>query len=312
MTTPPPCPNDEEKPCPNDEEKPLDSQLSNLSYAYVDPDFTPFYDAMVASAPAELEVGVDTSFYSALALRFEADRFIKILDLACGTGRITQGILDNLNEAGRLGQVHAVDHSQAMLDALKESTVKFGNFVEASKQSMHEFYVREKIELAVISAGSFHHLTDREEQLLCLKSVHKALAFDGVLAISFLKPSMILEDVGKDGVFPVTEIAGFSRQLKSCALKQIEEPVWSGDEPYTSIMTENEFLVKHGEEKGKMLAWSLRTLSKGEAMALLKHSGFEVVQTFNSFKDGIEGKEAATEDTTLPAVVVAKKAVKLA
>lgn len=174
--------------------------------------FPSFYDAMVASLPPEFEVAESLNFYSHLALtgpHNASTPTVKILDLCTGTGSIPRSIAMAWAAAGR-GQnskalrIIGVDNSKEMLKAASEAWVavpgvdvewKFGTLGRRG-----ELDGLEQLDMAIISAGSWHHLETREEQVVAMAEVKKALRVGGFLVMNIFSLEEILdENVGGGG-----------------------------------------------------------------------------------------------------------------
>jgi trans-aconitate 2-methyltransferase len=94
----------------------------------------------------------------------------RVLDAGCGTGRVTEMLLERLPR----GRVVAVDGSQAMVDAAKQ---RFGDRVDAFRSDLLELSVDEPVD-AVLSTATFHWIADHDRLFARL---HAALKPGGQL-----------------------------------------------------------------------------------------------------------------------------------
>jgi len=124
----------------------------------------------------------DISFYLEYALKLHGS----ILELACGTGRVT---IPLANEGYN---IWGIDLSKEMLDQLK---VKMENLQEEVKQRIHithadmtNFELGREFSLIIIPFRSFQSLTLEEQQKACLHTVHRHLSEDGYFIIDVFKP----------------------------------------------------------------------------------------------------------------------------
>ena len=113
-----------------------------------------------------------------------------ILDLCCGEGLLTRGLLDRFPEC----QVHGLDGSPKMIERIKTTLAGYGKRFEAirfdlSSRDWRRFPWRVH---AVVSSIAIHHLDDTEKQTL-FKDIVSLLAPGG---------SFIIADV----IRPVTEL----------------------------------------------------------------------------------------------------------
>ena len=108
-----------------------------------------------------------------------------ILEVACGTGRITIPII----ESGK--KVFALDYSQAMLDILKEKADVKGyneDNIEIFCQDMRDMKFDKKFDIILITSNSVNHLEKTEDFERMLNSVYGLLEDKGLLIFDALKP----------------------------------------------------------------------------------------------------------------------------
>ncbi|MGH3089181.1 MAG: class I SAM-dependent methyltransferase [Rubrobacteraceae bacterium] len=96
-----------------------------------------------------------------------------VIDAGCGTGRVTELLLERLPE----GRILAVDGSRAMIEAVKERFAGEKR-VSFSKQNLLEFEVEEPFDV-IFSTATFHWVPDHERLFERLAS---ALKPGGLLA----------------------------------------------------------------------------------------------------------------------------------
>jgi len=124
----------------------------------------------------------DISFYLEYASKLPGN----ILELACGTGRVT---IPLANEGYN---ICGIDLSKEMLDQLK---VKMENLQEEVKQRIHitqadmtNFELGRVFSLIIIPFRSFQLLISEEQQKACLHTVHRHLSEEGYFIINVFKP----------------------------------------------------------------------------------------------------------------------------
>lgn len=169
--------------------------MATPTLAYSTAQFPSFYDAMVASLPPEFEVAESHAFYSNLALQ-SADAGVTILDLCTGTGSIPRCIA-NAWTSNKPLRIIGVDNSEAMLEVARRMEVVNGELEwklatlgrAGALKGVHG------VDLALISAGSFHHLATREEQLVAMAEVRDCLHPGGVLVLNVFAVDEIIEEV---------------------------------------------------------------------------------------------------------------------
>lgn len=148
-----------------------------------------YLDARVAAAydaeHAESRIAIDDiPFYVDLAKEAAAAGH-RVLELACGTGRVTIPIAD----AG-VG-VTGVDRSPAMLDVARQKTAGRGNPVW-TEGDMTSFEAAGPFGLVIIPFRSFLHLIEVGDQKACLRRIHDHLLPGGRLALNFFNPNLTI------------------------------------------------------------------------------------------------------------------------
>ena len=120
----------------------------------------------------------DIPFYVELA-RDAASRGEPVLELGCGTGRVT------IPMAQTGAAVTGLDSSPAMLAIAKTKADGAGVTVHWVEGDMADFDLAERFGLVVIPFRSFLHLISDQEQIGCLQSIHRHLITSGMLALNF-------------------------------------------------------------------------------------------------------------------------------
>ena len=140
--------------------------------------FAPFYDLEYADYDADLE------FYRQWAawVAPEGASGTRVLDLACGTGRVTLA----LAAAGH--RVTGVDAAPAMLAlarAKTEALTEGGEvrWVEADLRALPGPAALGRFELALCAINSFTHMTTVADQLACLRGARELLEPGGLLIL---------------------------------------------------------------------------------------------------------------------------------
>jgi len=120
----------------------------------------------------------DLPFYENLARRCEGP----LLELGVGTGRVAIPL-------ARAGfSVWGIDASEAMLArARRKAGLELEERLHLLPGDMRGFQLGREFQLIFASLGTFHHLLTPEEQLACLRCVHRHLA-PGGLFVCDLRP----------------------------------------------------------------------------------------------------------------------------
>jgi len=97
-----------------------------------------------------------------------------ILELCCGSGRITQELLKDGHN------IFTIDNSTEMLNILRAKNLPN---LEILNSDMTTFKLNKEFKFAIVSYSSFQQLLTLEEQIKCLKNIRDHLENGGVLAM---------------------------------------------------------------------------------------------------------------------------------
>jgi SAM-dependent methyltransferase len=137
------------------------------------------YDRVTAPPAASVE------FYVDLARDTRGD----VLELACGTGRVTIPIAQALAaQPGR--SVTGLDLAPAMLDAARTKAVAARVAAELLRGDMRRFTLGRRFELIFVAFNSLLHLTTNEALTECFACVREHLAPGGAFAFDVFNPSV--------------------------------------------------------------------------------------------------------------------------
>ncbi len=237
------------------------------------------YDSFIAdyydSSPMLVNRKQDVAFYVSAARKYGDP----VLELGCGTGRITTAIA----EAGY--RVVGLDISEKMLEHAVE---KRGGLAREARERVHlvqgdmtEFDLKEKFRTVIIPFRPFQHLLEIEQQMGCLQCARKHLAAGGHLIVDFfqtdpermhdtrfLKESALVEyDLpGRRHVALSERVAAFHRGQQRNDVEMI-------------------FRVTHadGRQERLVMAWTLRYFFRYEVEHLLARCGFHVEAVYGDF-----------------------------
>ena len=217
----------------------------------------------------------DVAFYRDAARDFGDP----ILELGCGTGRITM----TLAEEGK--RITGLDLSERMLEravqkraALRVEARERVHFVQGD---MTRFDLGEKFRLVIIPFRPFQHLLEIQQQLDCLNCVRKHLAPRGRLVLDvFQTDAERMHDPVHMRETLITEYrAANGRQVR------ISERVAAFHRAEQRNDVEMIFQVKHpdGRDERLVFAWTLRYFFRYEIEHLLARCGFRVVRLYGNF-----------------------------
>jgi SAM-dependent methyltransferase len=129
----------------------------------------------------------DVHFYRSIATEL-CGQGASILELACGSGRVTVGLLREGHH------VIGVDNSMQMLLRAKERIGKLGKAKRSRAHlvqgDMRRFATAKRFPLVVMAFNSFEHLYTRVEVAECLRSVRDLLTPDGYFVFDLQLPNL--------------------------------------------------------------------------------------------------------------------------
>lgn len=130
----------------------------------------------------------DANFYRRLADRFAGSARAPILELACGSGRVTGALV----RAGY--RVIGLDRSPSML---AQAAARIARMPRAHRERVHllradirSFELGRRFALIVMAFNSFEHLYTDADVAACMSCVRRALSPGGVFAFDVNNPDM--------------------------------------------------------------------------------------------------------------------------
>jgi SAM-dependent methyltransferase len=237
------------------------------------------YDGFIAdyydSSPILTARTQDVAFY-VNATRKYGD---PVLELGCGTGRVTMAIA----EAGY--RVVGLDISERMLGRAAEKRASLRREaqerVHLVQGDMTRFELGEKFRTIVIPFRPFQHLLEVDEQMDCLECARKHLAPGGHLILDFFQtdPERMHDSMFKSETRLIEyDLAGGRHVELSERVSAFHRGVQRND-------VEMIFRVTHpdGKQERLVMAWTLRYFFRYEVEHLLARCGFRVAHVYGDF-----------------------------
>ena len=157
----------------------------------------PFYDAI----NAEIDYKKWADFIEKILDKECKSRPELVLDLGCGTGRMT------LELARRGYDMTGIDYSPEMLEIARDAAEKESHDILWLCQDMREFELYGTVDAAVCCLDCINHLESIEELEACLKLVHNYLIPDGIFIFD-VNGRYKFENVYADNTFTMEEDGG--------------------------------------------------------------------------------------------------------
>jgi SAM-dependent methyltransferase len=145
---------------------------------YFDPRVAARYDRVTRALPVVTD---DIAFYVDLA-RDAAEQRLPVLELGCGTGRVTIPV------AQTGAPTTGLDNAAPMLEVARRKALEAGVDVRWVEGDMASFSFEERFGLVIIPFRSFTLLLTAEAQKACLTCIREHLVDGGRLALNFFNP----------------------------------------------------------------------------------------------------------------------------
>ncbi len=193
-----------------------------------------------------------------------------ILELGCGSGRITKPLL----EKGY--KITAIDSSQTMID-------RMGTHPNLTPlcADMTGFALDEAFPYAFISYSSFQLLHSLEEQMLCLRNVRRHLQSNGILALD-LCPVVIDGERADTPQHLFTASWDEKNAVVACYTSWQDDPVFK-----TRTWNDRyDIFYRNGETETFHNTITLKEIDPDTMRLLLMICGFRLENVFGSFDFG--------------------------
>ena len=103
-----------------------------------------------------------TRWGTAVLDRLPLDGTERVLDAGCGSGRVTEQLLERLAGLGDHGRIVALDGSPSMIDAARERLARFGDRVEYVVADLGQPLPIEEPVDSILSTATFHWVPDHD------------------------------------------------------------------------------------------------------------------------------------------------------
>jgi ubiquinone/menaquinone biosynthesis C-methylase UbiE len=246
------------------------------------------YDSFIAdyydSSPMVVQRTHDVAFYVSAARKYGDP----VLELGCGTGRVTMAIA----QAGY--RVTGLDISPRMLERAMEKRAalprELQDRVQLVRGDMTAFELNQKFRTIIIPFRPFQHLLEIEEQMNCLHCARRHLAPGGLLIVDFFQtdPERMHDPTfHREALLAEYDLPG-GRHVALC------ERVAAFHRGMQRNDVEMIFRVTHadGKQERLVMAWTLRYFFRYEVEHLLARCGFGVESEYGNFDESALGDES--------------------
>ena len=241
-----------------------------------------YYDIIHQGLPGEAE------FYIGHALRTAGP----ILELGCGTGRIC------IPMAMSGAAVTGMDISSGMLEICREkmaAAAPLSGPLEVLQGDMRDFSLDTTFQAIYLPYRTFMHLLTPQDQIACLRCVHRHLKSDGVVILNLwaARPSSIAAALN-DPSLERFQLVG-EHYLPDEALSLLHFYTAKYDEYRQWIIEEHR--IQEKDEQGELLHNEALSLTRAwltprEMEHLVRYCGFEVEALLGDFDANAFGPES--------------------
>lgn len=212
----------------------------------------------------------------------------KILELCCGTGRLTIPLAKEFNICG-------VDNSKSMLKEAKLKASKEGVSIEFIEADIRTLNLPTQFDLIFIPFNSIHHLYQNNDLFATLKGIKKHLKDDGLFILDCFNPNMHYIVHNENNL---QQIASYSTEDgKNVEIKQRMKY------EYHSQINRIEWYYFINQEFDSIQNLDMRMYFPQELDAYLKFNGLKIMHKFGSFE------EQLFSDTSEKQIFICKKQI---
>ena len=216
------------------------------------------------------DVFEDIHFYKNLAYRTND----KILEIGCGTGRITIPIAKDGHK------VVGIDISESMLAILKNKIKNSILDISCHKMDMKNINIKGNFSLVIIPFNGFQSMLDISDQYECLSSIRAHMHSDSNLVLDMFPPSLNMFDQNPQTWYQVKEIIS-ADSSESIMVKHSSKYLLESQLIHTKLMIEE--IINCEIVKTVYKDFSLRYTNRYESEYLFKHTGFKIENLYGNF-----------------------------
>lgn len=203
----------------------------------------------------------------------------EILEIACGTGRITIPLLLNKKK------VHAIDYSSEMISILHNKIDTdfplLKDQLEITNADMRNFDLNKKFDTIIITSNSLNHIETNQDVVRTLQTMKKHLTDDGILVFDILNPKFNFLIRDPNGIYD-EEILPYTKS--NTFFKTWENNIYSPSEQINYVTYYYQFCDEHGNSTNdeiKKMKLKVRLFFPKEMDFVIESSGFKIINKFD-------------------------------
>lgn len=175
----------------------------------------------------------------------------RVLDLACGTGAVTQLLIEGLENHGDHAEIIAVDPSESALEKARRFIGTGARFIRGTAES---FSARVPKTDVIVFCNAIHLLSEKDA---VVEQAHEALNQDGVLAFntSFYEGAYPPGTERFYKLWMLRALQQLKRQYPGLKLdkSRAEAMKWLTPEEYRELLERHGFVVEHMEAEEALM-----------------------------------------------------------
>ncbi|RKY88647.1 hypothetical protein DRQ09_02550 [candidate division KSB1 bacterium] len=201
-----------------------------------------------------------------------------VLELACGTGRVTFPVAESGIE------IYGIDNSSLMLDYARKKLAQYPddvkNNVKLIQGNMKDFCLNKRFNFIFISFNSFLLLYKKEDQEQCLNTVRKHLDDNGIFYIDVYSPRF---EFCAEEKSPIRFLQHFYIPDTKKVVLQWEYVERNMAEQISEIDFLYEEYDKNGNLTRKARHLTMGIVFRFEMQFMLEKNGFEVIEFYGNY-----------------------------
>lgn len=197
----------------------------------------------------------------------------EILELMCGTGRVSIPLL----ESGK--KMTCIDYSKGMLETFSKKIDRFKDKVKLIEMDVTQLDLKRKYKMIILPFHSISEITSSEKQFDALECISKHLEENGTFILTLQNPNKRLKQADGSlrilGEFPIDN----SRKAILSSMNQYDEKekVVNGYQFYEIYNNSNVLIEK------RCLKIQFKPLSDKELKSMIERLNLKIVETYGDY-----------------------------
>jgi ubiquinone/menaquinone biosynthesis C-methylase UbiE len=206
----------------------------------------------------------------------ETEGFDEILELMCGTGRVSLPLL----ASGRI--MTCVDYSKGMLDIFKKKIKEKNYPVSLVEMDVTELDLKKKFGMIILPFHSITEILSAELQYKALKSISLHLESGGVFILTLQNPKTRLRTA--DGVKRI--IGEYPLENKGKMIISTENQYNTSDKIVSGLQYYEIYDSTNNLTENRILEINFKPISDTELREMITGTGLEIIEMYGDYSYG--------------------------